>query len=162
MRVQDLERELELCQSERDAAKEQVWEKQEEPSPQQQQLEGDGGDEGGTDNVVQVVSEDVNAINTGMIDDNNGTATFQTPISRADLDPEDWGIVGKWNIPILIEKKQPKGATTVAFEDTILFVNMETVVNPPEVEVETTDIDFGQSAVGIRMTKMVKIRNKTN
>ena len=32
MRVQDLERELELCQSERDAAKEQVWEKQEELS----------------------------------------------------------------------------------------------------------------------------------
>ena len=76
---------------------------------------------------------------------------------RADLEAGDWGILGEWNIPILVNKKEQAMTTTngTAFEDSILFLKVQTVVNPPEVELETTEIDFGQSAVGVRMTKMV-------
>jgi hypothetical protein len=47
-------------------------------------------------------------------------------------------------------------------DSAILYVSVETVVNLPELEVDTTDIDFGNSAIGIRMTKMVKVRNRTD
>ena len=106
------------------------------------------------------MSEDVNAINTGMIGDVTELPLFK----RLYLEPisiQKIGVLWVNGISPSLSKSS-QGATTVAFEDTILFVNMETVVNLPEVEVETTDIDFGQSAVGIRKTKMVKIRNKTN
>ena len=106
---------------------------------------GNGGD-GNGDNVDEE--------NTTTDLDENGQL-------KASLDPSDWGVVGKWNIPIAINNSS-KISDPAINNSSVLFFNINTVVNIPELEVDTTDIDFGQSAVGIRMTKMVKIRNNTN
>lgn len=104
----------------------------------------------------------ISSSNSASCDAKDDEESENASFLRADLEPSDWGIVGRWNIPILIYKKQKLSNASMTTNSAILYVSVETVVNLPELEVDTTDIDFGQSAIGIRMTKMVKIRNRTN
>lgn len=96
-----------------------------------------------------------------------------------DLSPEEWGVIGKWSIPILLKSKRKatKDATTsasstVSRPSTIssahktaflapLFISLQTAVSLAQVDADLKLLDFGQISVGTRVLKSFKIFNKT-
>jgi len=87
-----------------------------------------------------------------------------------DLPSNEWGICGKWRIPICIKQRarsaaglsraQSRGASNDAGPP--LFMCVETMVMLPQLEVEPKILDFGQLAIGTRMLKTIKVVNLTS
>lgn len=101
-----------------------------------------------------------------------------------DLPNEQWGVSGKWRLPIFLRPRgknsligravvddqlfidcaqstTQNGGTTTADSPMPLFLNVETVVSLPQMEADEKVIDFGQVAVGTRQLKSFRVTNHT-
>ena len=96
-----------------------------------------------------------------------------------DLSPEEWGVIGKWSIPILLKSKRKavKDSTSSASSSVSrpstsssshkgaflapLFISVQTAVNIAQVDADLKLLDFGQISVGTRNLKSFKIFNRT-
>lgn len=82
---------------------------------------------------------------------------------------EDWAVVGRWSFPIWIRPPKLRGGATTAAgggrseahsaNSLPLVVGINTVVMKAELSIATNILDFGQTAVGTRQVKTVRIRN---
>lgn len=121
------------------------------------------------------------------IDDSQGQVVSvkeSLPSVYSDLDPQEWGVVGKWAFPIMIKSKKQQQALLSAGDATMngsidlnaswsspqknsfnvpmpMFINVSTCVMPPQIDADTKMLDFGQISVGTRQLKTFKIFNKT-
>ena len=99
------------------------------------------------------------------------------------LPQEEWGVIGKWNVPILVKSKKRAnvatgvnsssegllGATiasglnmTLLNKPLPLFLNIETMTILPQIESDQKELDFGSIAVATRQLKTFKVYNRTN
>ena len=76
---------------------------------------------------------------------------------KVPLFESDWGIIGKWNLPIFV-KARPGTTSDVP----PLFLSVETTVVLPELVVDFNELDFGQMAIGTRQLKSIRVRNMSN
>lgn len=80
---------------------------------------------------------------------------------------EDWAVVGRWSFPIWIRPPKNRGSATTAMGKTDsqstsslpLVVGINTVVTKAELSIASNVLDFGQTAVGTRQVKTIRIRN---
>jgi hypothetical protein len=91
-----------------------------------------------------------------------------------DISPEEWGILGKWNVPVFLKPRRPSspvitgvdGSPPASAKNTArsavqlpLFLNVQTIVTVPQLEIDLKYVDFGQMALGTRQIKVLKLRN---
>jgi hypothetical protein len=87
-----------------------------------------------------------------------------------DISSDEWGIWGKWNIPVILKPRRPassapggsptsRGLTARSNQQLPLFVSVRTVVKAPQLEIDLKFVDFGQMALGTRQIKVLKLRN---
>lgn len=87
---------------------------------------------------------------------------------------EEWGIVGKWNFPILVKSKKRSAANpsetlaattnagvnlSLVNKPLPLFLNLETMVILPQIETDLKALDFGCIAIATRQLKTFKLYN---
>ena len=79
-------------------------------------------------------------------------------ICEEDLPQEsERGVLGNWRLPIFISSQGEKGAAGVHFNPIILTV--DTMVTPPAVVADVSEMDFGDVAIGARVLQRVKLTN---
>jgi hypothetical protein len=100
------------------------------------------------------------------------------------LPKEEWGVIGKWNFPVLVKSKKrtgtvsaiggstmTQGVSTSNYEGTSLqltnkplplFISLETMTTLPQMESDIKELDFGSIAVATRQLKTFKIYNRSN
>lgn len=120
--------------------------------------------------IIPADARDTNENNQQFDGYDDGSAE----LADAPLAEADWGILGSWRLPLFV---QPRNATIVvatesddassttadsAAKQMPLFFSVQTLVTQPELEIDCTELDFGQMAVGLRRLKTVKIKNNTD
>ncbi len=76
----------------------------------------------------------------------------------SDLPANEWGVGGRWTIPICIQNKSKKGSDISSLSPMFMCVN--TMVTLPQIVADVTGLDFGQLSLGTRVLKSFKIINK--
>ena len=97
-----------------------------------------------------------------------------------DLAPEEWGVVGKWSIPILLKPKRKSSSAHPPSADnaastartnlgstartgggvTPLFLSLQTATTLPQIDADFKSLDFGQISVGTRIVRSFKLFNR--
>ena len=88
---------------------------------------------------------------------------------HCDLPPEEWGVNGTWNFPILIKQRRKQSESLSNTSSPMkgrpaplpLFLSVHTTVKLPFIDADIKVVDFGQISVGIRQLKTFKIYNKS-
>eukprot|EP00597_Dinobryon_sp_UTEXLB2267_P012124 CAMPEP_0170113434 /NCGR_PEP_ID=MMETSP0020_2-20130122/9888_1 /TAXON_ID=98059 /ORGANISM="Dinobryon sp., Strain UTEXLB2267" /LENGTH=1783 /DNA_ID=CAMNT_0010339793 /DNA_START=13 /DNA_END=5360 /DNA_ORIENTATION=- len=117
-----------------------------------------------------------NDVNNGGNDNYAVTdsTTTGTEESLGELSFEEWGVIGKWALPIILKSKKKSLSSTAILNTTStsastargqtvpapLFITIQTAVNLPQIEADIKSIDFGQISVGTRILKSFKIINR--
>lgn len=105
-------------------------------------------------------------------------------VEFTDVPKEEWGIVGKWNLPVMLKSRRRGNAAALGatLESTVgsplnksatfgatsssggvpspLYLTVQTAITLPQIDADIKLIDFGQISVGTRQLKTFKIFNK--
>lgn len=158
------------------------WFKPPRSANQREIIAGNGDSESVEHNsLASKMAESAGAESETPVDIRNDDEPEGKEELRCDLAEEEWGIIGKWSIPILLKprnKAAAMSATSTSQTGTLtvtspgrggtarghkapLYLSIQTTVNLPQIEVDMKLIDFGQISVGTRMIKSFKIFNRT-
>lgn len=80
----------------------------------------------------------------------------------AKQEPPPSGYIGNWSLPIFIKPKGFESVAASGISTKPLYVNLQSVVVPPQYILDVTSIDFGQISIGTRLVRTVKLRNLTD
>jgi hypothetical protein len=72
------------------------------------------------------------------------------------------GYMGSWTLPIFIKPKGFESVAVSGISTKPLYVNIQSVVVPPQYILDVTSLDFGQISIGTRLVRTVKLRNLTD
>ena len=96
------------------------------------------------------------------------TADTAAEGAEAAIPDQEWGIVGRWRLPICIRQRSkgvaavsPTRGGSAAGLPFPLFLAVQTVVTPPQIEADVSALDFGQLSVGSRVIKHFVLTNHT-
>jgi hypothetical protein len=92
------------------------------------------------------------------VDDANATLDSQ----EQKLEPAPLGYMGDWSLPIFIKPKGFESVAVSGISTKPLYLNIQSVVVPPQYILDVTSLDFGQISIGTRLVRTVKLRNLTD